>query len=290
MKAKILFGGKIENLSRGELNKEVLADELHKEFRKPKEYLKVKVFNKDDIWSADLIFMPKERSKERSNVQSFKIILTVIDLYTRYAWAIPLKDKTGKTIVDAFEEIFELNERVPNKLWVDNGSEFYNKVFKKFLEDNKIEMYSTFNEGKAVVIERFNRTLKQMMWKEFTIQGNQKWLLLLPKLIDKYNNKIHSSIGVSPNEASENPGIFHEPKSKTKSKPKFKVGDRVRIFKYKYKFDKGYTAKWTNEIFKISEVINSGKSQDPIVYRIKALDNEEILGRFYQNELQKTSF
>ena len=140
MKAKILFGEGIEPEIK---NKEVLADELHKEFRKPKEYLKVKVFNKDDIWSADLIFIPKD--------QGYKIILTVIDLYTRYAWAIPLKDKTGKTMVEAFEEIFELNERVPNKLWVDNGSEFYNKVFKKFLEDNKIEMYSTFNEGKAVV-------------------------------------------------------------------------------------------------------------------------------------------
>ena len=160
-------------------------------------------------------------------------------------------------------------------------------------------MYSTFNEGKAVVVERFNITLKQMMWKEFTIQGNQKWLGskatsgneavpgVLPKLIDKYNNKIHSSIGVSPNEASENPEILNNKvNSNSKSKPKFKVGDRVRIFKYKYKFDKGYTAKWTNEIFKISEVIKS----IPIVYRIKALDNEEILGRFYQNELQKTLF
>ena len=134
------------------------ADEIHKQFRKPKLLLKVKVFNKNDIWSADLIEMKPENG--------YKYVLNVIDLYSRYVWAIPLKNKTGLTVKNAFESI----GHCPKKLWVDKGKEFYNKHVKSL----PFEIYSTYNEGKAVVIERFNRTLKNMLFKLFTANGNKK--------------------------------------------------------------------------------------------------------------------
>jgi uncharacterized membrane protein YfhO len=168
---------------------------------------------------------------------------------------------------------------------------------KSFLTEHNIELYSTYNEGKAVVVERFNRTLKQYMWKKFLIQGKQKWVKLLPSVLDYYNNKIHSSIKISPNEASKNPEKIREiindnnyeneaNLTKRQNKPKFKVGDRVRIFKYKYHFEKGYTAKWTSELFKISKVLLTS----PTTYEIVDLKGENILGTFYTSQLQKSEF
>ena len=157
---------------------------------------------------------------------------------------------------------------------------------------NKI--YSIQNEGKAVVIERFNRILKNKMFKKFTEQGNQKWLKLLPIVVNEYNNTIHSSIGISPKEASKNPNLIkdiqtqknYENDNNKIKKPSFKINQRVRIFKYKSLFEKGYKAKWTREIFIISKVNNT----NPITYELKDLDGEDIIGKFYDNELQKTDF
>ena len=137
------------------VNSEQLADELHKPYRKPPMLLKVKVFGKDEIWSCDLVEMPHEYLGRGGK---YKYILTVIDLYTRYAWSIALRDKTGNTVKEAFEKIFKESSRKPAKLWCDRGKEFYNGVMKKFLKDNNIVIYSTYNDGKAVVVERFNRT------------------------------------------------------------------------------------------------------------------------------------
>ena len=109
------------------------------------------VFNKDEIWSADLVDMQAFSSFNKG----FKYILTVIDVLSKYAWAVPIKDKSAASVTNAFEKI--VSDRIPKKIWVDEGKEFYNATFKKkFL----INMHSTFNEGKAVVTERFNRTLK----------------------------------------------------------------------------------------------------------------------------------
>ena len=171
----------------------------------------------------------------------------------------------------------------------------------EFLKENEIKIYSTFNQpdersqgpSHNPVIERFNRTLKNLMFKKFTENGNRIWIKILPELLDFYNNKKHRTIKCTPIEASKNPEIIRDIVNENnnenitlKEKQKFKINDRVRIFKWKTKFEPGYTYKWSKEIFKISEVCKT----KPITYRIKALDDEEITGRFYQNELQKTSF
>ena len=142
----------------------------------------------------------------------------------------------------------------------DKGKEFYNSHVKPLFE----RIYSTQNDGKAVVIERFNKTLKNMMFKQFTILRHQKWLKLLPEIINKYNNKIHSTIKETPSNASKNPELIEDINRYNnnyneyylqKKKPKFKIGQRVRIFKWKNKFEKGYVGYYTDEIFIISEMI-----------------------------------
>ena len=158
--ARLIINSK-QKLGFGFSGLEKLANELHKPIIRNFKRRKVNFGNfPNEIWSADLIDLKK--LKKYNN--GFQYIINIIDLFSRHAWSIPIKDKTGKSIVEAFDSINQVcPRRVKNlkKLWVDNGSEFYNKIFKNWLNDNNIEMYSTFNEGKAVVIERFNRTLKK---------------------------------------------------------------------------------------------------------------------------------
>ena len=271
--------------------RETLAAELHKQFKRPKQLRKVYFKSKDNIWNADLIIMPQQNN--------YKYILTVMDGYTRYAWTVPLKDKKGETVVNAFEEIMKKSKRKPNKLWVDQGKEFYNqhmyKIFKFKNEDilekdengeYKNHIYSVFNSGKNPVIERFNKTLTNKLWKQFTVQENQKWLNILQKITSKYNNTIHRTINTTPL-ASKNPSLVKiKEEIYSNKKPKFKINDRVRIFKYKNKFEKGYRGYWTKEVFKVTKINNT----NPIMYTIQDLNNEKIQGSFYTEELQKSEF
>ena len=100
--------------------------------------------------------------------EAFSFLLCVVDIFCKYAWVVPLKDKKGITITNAFQKILKESNRKTNKIWVDKGSEFYNSSFKKWLKDNDIEMYSIHNEGKSVVAERFIRTLKNKIYKYMT--------------------------------------------------------------------------------------------------------------------------
>ena len=149
------------------LNSSILADELHKpiirKFNKRKVYSQFK----DNMWGVDLADM---QSLSRKN-KGIKYLLCVIDLYSKYVFVIPLKDKKGISMVNAFNKIIKQSNRKPNKIWVDQGGEFYNNVFEKWLSDNDINMYSTYNEGKSVVAERFIRTLKNKLYKHMTAAG-----------------------------------------------------------------------------------------------------------------------
>ena len=98
----------------------------------------------------------------------FRLLLCVIDIFSKYVWFVPLKDKKGVSIVNAFQKTLNDSNRKPNKIWVDKGSEFYNSFAKKWLKNNDIEMYSIHNEGKSVVAERFIRTLKTKIYKYMT--------------------------------------------------------------------------------------------------------------------------
>jgi len=224
----------------------------------------------DKIWAADLVDM-KALSKYNSGM---KYLLMVIDVYSRYGWIVPLKNKDAKSVAQAFKDIFK-SGRKPEKLWVDKGAEFYNAEVKKL----GMELYSTENEEKSMVVERWNRTIKERMFKYFNSNSTMKYVDILEGLVNEYNNTVHSSTGVTPNQSPTK--VIEEIHV---AKPKFKVGDRVRITRKKGTFEKGYTPNWTEEVFTISEV----KHTVPPTYKIVDYNDSEIKGTFYEQELQKT--
>ena len=170
--------------------------------------------------------------------KGFRFLLCIIDNFSEYACVVPLKGKKGISIVDAFQKILNKSERKPNKIWVDKGSEFYNNSFKKWLQDNDIEMYSIHNEGKPVVAERFIRTLKQKIYKYMTSISKNVYIDKLNDLVDEYNNTYHKTLKMKP-DVKNNTYIDFEKEVNNKD-PKFKTGDHVRISKYKNIFAKRY--------------------------------------------------
>ena len=135
--------------------------------------------------------------------KGIKYLLCAIDLFSKYAWVIPIKDKKGTSIVNAFKKILSDSTRKPNKIWVDQGSEFYNKSFKDFLKINNIEMYSACNEGKSVVSERFIRTLKNKIFKHMAAISKNVYFDVLDDIVNKYNNTVHRTIKMKPIEVTD---------------------------------------------------------------------------------------
>ena len=165
---------------------------------------------------------------------------------------------------------------------MDQGSEFYNNNLKKWLSDNNIIIYSTYNEGKSVVAERFIRPLKNKLYNHMTATGKNKYYDVLDDIINKYSNTKHSTIKMKPIDVKNNKRVY--PDEHNEKNSRFKVGDRVRISKFKNIFAKGYTPNWSREIF----VVNKINDTVPYTYNIKDLNDEEIIGSFYDRELQKS--
>ena len=257
--------------------KKSLAEELNKPIRRKFKKRRVLVNGIDRIWAADLEDM-QAFSKFNRGV---KYLLAVIDIFSKYGWLIPLKDKTGKSVTSALETIFK--EGKPEKMWVDKGKEFYNKDVK-----DSIELYSTENEEKPSVVERWIRTMKEKMWKYFSANSTNVYIDVLPDLVREYNKTRHSSTKMSQTNASKKENelrvwrnLFPDHLEIGDIKPEFSIGDKVRISKKKKTFEKGYTTRWTEEIFTIIEV----KRTSPVTYRITDFNGEEITGTFYEPEL-----
>lgn len=276
------------------LNKKELiieAIEIHKPVRKNFEKRKIITLGIDDLWAADLVIM-NQYSDENDN---YKYILTVIDTFSKYVWSEALKKKNGIEVSKAFEKIIKnaisINHKSPNLLHTDKGLEFKNKEFNSLLQKYNIKLYHTENEEKSSVIERYNRTQNERMKVMFEINKNLRWIDILQKIVKDYNNSKHRTIGMKPIEVNkENEKILLETVYKyippdIIKKSKFKIGDRVRINNKKETFSNKYKNNWSREIFVISEINNT----DPITYNIKDLNNEDIIGKFYELELKKTN-
>jgi hypothetical protein len=162
----------------------------------------VKTINHDEIWGADLVDMSNVKFHNKQTT----FLLNIIDLYSRFAYSIPLKSKTGESILNAFKSI----DRKPKLLWVDEGKKFNNKDFKDWCKDNNIKMYSTHSGLKSVFVERFNRTMKESFYKMFSNHQTKRYLDFLPKFIGEYNNTIHSSTKAKPEDLYNQEGISHE--------------------------------------------------------------------------------
>ena len=278
IKSKKTLGLGVEN------DNKILSDELHKPKRKNYLRRKIIVNHIDEIFAADLVEMQKF-SKMNKN---YRYLLTCIDIFSKFAFVIPLKDKKGITIKNALERIFQ--KRKPKFLWNVNGKEFYNNQVNDLLEKNNIKLYSTNNsEIKSSVIEQFNRNFKNMMYKKFTENNNTIFYKIIDKLVNEYNNKYHRTIKMTPVEASIK---INEKKikeiynfEKTNKIAKFKIGDHVRISLDKNIFEKSYETNWTEEIFVIYDI----KYSNVPYYYLKDLNGEKLDGTFYEQELQKTN-
>ena len=186
----------------------------------------------------------------------YKFVLCVIDVFSKYAFCTPLKDKSGKTVLNAVKDIVSKNVRQPEKIWVDRGSEFYNKDFLAWASEHNIIVYSTYGDSKSVVAERFIRTLRDLMTRKFTAQQSYAWVKMLPHLVKFYNNKFHKTIRMTPTQASDPKNsiqVFLRLQSnhgteRKKKKPKFSVGDQVRISRLKGTFEKGSDTNWSHEV------------------------------------------
>jgi hypothetical protein len=193
--------------------------------------------------------------------KGFKYLLTCIDVLSRYAWVVPLKDKTGKTLKDAFQVIFKSGRR-PIHLQTDKGTEFTNRVFQMFLKKHDVHFFTTYNEWtKASIVERFNRTLKTKMWKYFTHRETLTYVNVLSEMVASYCHTVHRAIGIPPAEATwaNQTTVFKRlyGRKGPKYSCKFSPGERVRLSKAKRMFKKEYLPNWTEELFTIVRCIET---------------------------------
>jgi len=254
---------------------------LHKPIQRKFQRRKTVVGGIDHQWQADLADL---QSLKKDNDQ-YRYLLCVIDVFSKYAWVVPLYDKSGTTLIQAFNSI--LKQRQPKALQTDKGTEFKNKDFQKFLKKKNIHYFTTENpETKASVVERFQRTLKTSMWKYFTHYKTRRYVDILDDLVHAYNHRVHRSIQMTPASVHlrHEPVIaqrLYGPHTKSQKLP-VQVGDLVRINKTKKTFDKGYLPNWTTELFKVVHI----RQSKPITVELEDLDGERIEGSFYEQEIQ----
>lgn len=268
--------------------KREVVEELHRPARKNFRRRRVIVKGLNDMWQTDLVQM-NQYSKVN---KGYKYILVVINVFSKYAWCQPVKNKSGKEVTLAMKTILDQSKIKPKLIHSDRGGEYFNVHFKRLMERWKINHYSSFSSLKASVVERLNRTLKQQMWKTFSLRGDYKWVDVLQDIVSKYNDTVHRTIGMKPKDVKKKhekyllQHAYSNLKTVDPKRPKFKVNDNVRISKYREVFSKGYTPNWSNEIFKVFQV----KPTNPTTYILNDTEGNQIQGGFYEYELQKAKF
>ena len=271
--------------------KKEIAKEIFSPVIKKFERIKIIPHYKDECWSIDLI----DRSSLSKYNKNYKFIFTIIDNHTKYAWAIPLKDKSGKSTTTAFKKLIETSKRKPHKIWSDRGKEFYKKTFLDFLKEQNIHIYSTNSDLKAVFVERFNRTLLDLIKEPMYIEGKACWLNHLNAALEKYNSRVHGTTKMTPFEASNITGKLATHKLvpnlifsniNENKLPKFQVGHYVRVPDKRNLYSKGYTTNWNRELFKIHKINNT----NPVTYGLVDENNEQIEGKYYEQELSRSIF
>ena len=218
---------------------------------------KTDVHHVDDTWSLDILDL-KDFGPE--NNKNYRYVLVIIDNFSKFGWTIPLKNKNAITVKDSFESILISSKRKPNLIESDRGKEFYNNLFQDFLIKNSIKHYSRNRSYGAVFVERFNRTIRDLLKKIVFERGDANWIDILPTITKQYNNRIHSSTKLTPIQASlkKNEGYVYKNflDKRKKIKPKFQVNDLVRTADLKRTFSKGDTTNLSCKLYKITEIIN----------------------------------
>ena len=238
----------------------------------------------DALWQGDLADF---RSLSQWN-EGYSYVLVVIDVFSKFVWVEPVKNKDAKSVLVAFKKILAKDNRVPQSFMTDKGREFDNEQLKRYCKSRNINFYTSQNpDTKAAVAERVIRTLKSRLYRYFHHKKSWNYVSVLQKVVKSYNNSKHRAIGVTPNSVSkENESQVREklyPKQTAKAIIlKFNIGDKVRIAKEKQVFGKGYHQQWSDEIFSIAK----RRRTDPPVYILRDYRGEIIVGSFYAQELQ----
>ena len=235
-------------------------------------------------WQADLV----DVSRLSKFNKGFKYLLTCIDVFSKKAWVLPLKDKTGSSLVQAFENLVDA---LPSRLQTDKGSEFTNRKFQSWLKDKGVDFFTTENDDiKASIVERFNRTIKSKLWRYFTKHDTLHYLDVIQDVVSTYNRTPHRSIGMAPLDVNDKTLGRAWYRLYADSRKDYKVhdlqeGDSVRISKTRRVFKKGYLPQWTEEIFTIDKIQNTR----PTTFMLKDWNEEQLKGSFYAQELQKVT-
>ena len=257
-----------------------LAYTLHKPRRRRFTTLPVIVGGLDDQWVADLVEVQPLAKYNRG----IRYLLRVLDVFSKYAWVQPLKAKTGVALVKAFDNILKQG-RQPNRFQTDRGTEFYNRTFQRWVKDQGMGHFSTEGDAKAAVVKRFNRTLKERLYRYFMAANTLRFVDALTQLVEGYNATRHRSIGMasrdvtSENEEAVSKRLYEKRLKAKRPRPNFKVGDRVRLNKIHRTFEKG----WTEEVFVVHRVVPGAVP----TYKIREWDDTLVKGTFYNADLQK---
>jgi Integrase core domain len=255
---------------------------MHRPIRR--KFVRRKTISKgiNDLFQADIADMS---NVSRAN-DGYRYLLTCIDVLSKYAFAVPLKTKGAIEVTAAFENEI-LAERQCRMLQTDKGSEFKNSTFQNMLKKHGIHWYTSENDDtKAAVVERWNRTLKERIYRYFTYKNTNRYVDVLADLLKSYNDSWHRSIGMAPTEVnlSNEQQVLAKlyPKKPKKFNWKLKIGDHVRLSMTRAVFRKGYVGSWTGEIF----TVVARYPTVPVTYGIADANSDVIKGRFYGEELQ----
>ena len=276
---------------------------LHKPVRRKFPRNKFIVKGIDDMWQCDLVDVANLAS--RRNSQNFTYLFVCIDVFSKFAWVIPCKNKSAQECKNALAKIFSGTPRRPARIYSDDGKEF-KEVFSKYLVNNNIQQLITNSDlaSKAAIVERFNRTLKSKLWRVFSHRANTKYSDVLQKVVNSYNNSFHRTIQTTPNAVNKSneqeiynlmyhDALFHNDDFMKQEKYSFKfnIGDYVRISLKKELFEKGYTPNWSSDVYIIRDQI---PSQKPKYIVAKYIASEKKLVNLkrskYEEQLQHVTF
>lgn len=268
--------------------KQQIINEIHRPARINFRRRRIVLKGLDDLLQADLVEMIPYARENRD----YRYILVVINAFSKFVWAVPVKRKTGEDVGSSLDSVLKHMQPLPHNLQTDLGKEFYNRHVQQVLQKYNINHYSVYSNKKAAIVERVNRTLKSKMWKVFSFQGSYKWLQILPEIVRDYNNTVHRTTNMKPNDVQQRhvssllQTVYSNPKKVNLRTQKYKEGDFVRISKHREQFAKGYTPNWSTEIFQIRKV----HLTDPITYLLRDSSGQDILGGFYVEELQPAKY
>lgn len=269
------------------LKSKIIA-ELHSPARRnfPRRATVLKGIN--DLYQSDLIQIEKYSKLNKG----YRFILILINCFSKMVYAIPIKRKTAADVTKAMRTLVDVNKLRFKHLQTDDGTEYFNKKFKLLMNEYKINHYSTKSEKKAAIAERAVKSLKSIIYKQFSQRGKYVWYDVLQNVVRKYNSSYHRTIGAKPIDVKKSNELIIRKRIAKNTKPReekmkpkrFKEGDHVRISKYKQIFRKGYLPNWTNEVFEVYRV----QPTTPETYLLKDKTNKLILGSFYGHELLKS--